>query len=322
MESEARYAWIGGTLIALFLSLATGVYWLSGAKNSLPGTRYTVYFQKQSLEGLQIGSEVRMRGIKVGRVADYRILPDTTRGVRVLLEVDARIPVLESAQATVNRKLVTGIAGVDLVNARASGAPLTRLLPGERYPVIAEGVPEMTRMTSVLEDLGNNGSEALQRINRLLSENNQRAISGTLANTRVLTGQLAEAAPALRETLEQSRRAMMRLEQVGVAAETTLVATGRQIDSLAAQSRDTLSAARDTLHTANAALEQTRTEIGALSLSLRLTADLASQDLQATSKVLRDSGRAMQQSARALGEPERILFGSPQGALGPGEERQ
>jgi phospholipid/cholesterol/gamma-HCH transport system substrate-binding protein len=315
MESEARYAWVGGTLIVLFLALAAGIYWLSGASDNLPSTRYTVYFKKQSLEGLQIGSEVRMRGIKVGRVADYRILPDAARGVRVLLEVDARIPVLEGALAVVNRKLVTGIAGVDLVNNASSGAPLSRLQPGELYPVIAEGVPEIIRMTGVLEELGNTGSEVLQRVNRLLSDDNQRAISGTLANTRALTGHLAETAPALRETLEQSRRAAARLEQVGVAAEATLNTAGHQIDSLAAQSRDTLQAARATL-------EQTRTEIGALSLNLRLTADLASQDLQATSKVLRDSGRAMQQSARALAEPERILFGPPQGNLGPGEERQ
>ena len=315
MESEARYAWVGGTLIVLFLALAAGIYWLSGASDNLPSTRYTVYFKKQSLEGLQIGSEVRMRGIKVGRVADYRILPDAARGVRVLLEVDARIPVLEGALAVVNRKLVTGIAGVDLINNASGGAPLSRLQPGEPYPVIAEGVPEIIRMTGVLEELGNTGSEVLQRVNRLLSDDNQRAIAGTLANTRALTGHLAEAAPALRETLEQSRHAAARLEQVGVAAEATLNTAGRQIDSLAAQSRDTLQAARDTL-------EQTRTEIGALSLNLRLTADLASQDLQATSKVLRDSGRAMQQSARALAEPERILYGPPQGSLGPGEERQ
>ncbi|MDO9227574.1 MAG: MlaD family protein [Pseudomonadota bacterium] len=322
MESEARYAWIGGTLIALFVILAGGLYWLSGAKNSQPNTRYTVYFQKQSLEGLSIGSEVRMRGINVGRVADYSILADPTRGVRVLLEVDARIPVLEGALAEVNRKLVTGIAGVDLINTKADGIPLTRLPPGEPYPVIAEGVPEMARMAGVLEDLGSNGGEALQRINLLLSDDNQRTIAGTLANTRALTGHLAAAAPALRDTLEQSRRAAESLERVGVMAESTLAASGRQIDSLAAQSRDTLATARATLNTANTALERAQSEIGALSLSLRLSADLASQDLQATSKVLRDSGRAMQQSAQALSKPERILFGPPPGAFGPGENHR
>ena len=322
MESEARYAWVGAMLIALFLALAVGVYWLSGASDNLPSSRYTVYFQKQSLEGLQIGSEVRMRGIRVGRVADYRILPDTTRGVRVLLEVDARIPVLEGAQAMVNRKLVTGIAGVDLINTTTSGAPLTRLPPGETYPVIAEGVPELARMANALEGLGSSGGEALQRFNRLLSEANQRAIAGTLANTQALTGQLAATAPALRETLKESRRVAEHLDHVGTVVEATLTSAGRQIDSLAAHSRDTLDSARTALNSAGATLEQTRADIGALSLSLRLSADLAGQDLQATSKVLRDSGSSLQLSARALAEPDRILFGPPPGSLGPGEERR
>lgn len=320
MESEARYAWVGGTLIALFVALAAGLYWLSGASDNLPGKRYVVYFQQQSLEGLQIDSEVRMRGIKVGRVADYGILADTTRGVRVLLEVDARIPVLEGAQAVVNRKLVTGIAGVDLINTRPSAPPLTRLQPGESDPVIAEGVPEITRMTGVLEELGSSGGEALQRFNQLLSDKNQQTLTRALDNTRVLTGQMVQVAPALQATLDQSRRAAEQLQQVGAMAEQTLNTTSRHLDDLAAETRTTLGAVRTTLNGAGAALEQSRAEISALSLNLRLTADLASQDLQATSKVLRDSGRTLQQSARALAEPERILFGIPQGSLGPGEE--
>lgn len=320
MESEARYVWVGSTLIVLFLALSAGIYWLSGAGDKLPSTRYTVYFHKQSLEGLQIGSEVRMRGIKVGRVADYRILPEAARGVRVLLEVDARIPVLEGAVAEVNRKLVTGIAGVDLINTRPNGSPLEQARPDEPYPVIAEGVPEITRMTGVLEDLGSQGGDALQRVNQLLSAENQRAIALTLANTQKITLHLAEAAPALKETLEQSRRAAERLEQVALLAQGTLSTGGRHLDSLALQTRDTLSAARGTLNDAQAVLEQTRGEITALSSSLRLATDLASQELQATSKLLRDSGRAMQQSARALSEPEQILFGPHRSSLGPGEK--
>ncbi len=321
MESEARYAWVGAMLIALFLALAVALYWLSGASDKLPSTRYTVYFQKQSLEGLQIGSEVRMRGIHVGRVADYRILPDTTRGVRVLLEVDARIPLLEGAQAVVNRKLVTGIAGVDLSNTNAGAAPLTRLLPGEPYPVITEGVPEITRMTGVLEDLGNRGGETLARINTLLSDNNQRALASTLANTRNLTGQLAASAPALQATLEESRRAAERLEQVGATADAAITAAGQRIDTLAARSVDTLNSVRGVLDDASATLNQTRADIGQLSLNLRLATDLTSQDLQATTKVLRDGAGSLQHTARALGEPERILFGPQPDSLGPGEER-
>ncbi len=312
MESEARYAWVGGTLILLFLALAGGIYWLSGASDTPSAKRYTVYFRKQSLEGLQIGGEVRMRGIKVGRVMDYTILPDTARGVRVLLEVDARTPVLEGVQAEVNRKLVTGIAGVDLVNTMIGGAPLMLKLLGEPYPVIAEGMGVVTRMTGELIDLGSVGGLALQRINLLLSQENQRAFRDTLKNTRDLTGGLGQVVPLLRETLEQSRHTAERLERAGVTAESALNTAARDLDSLTAQSRDSLSAART-------ALEQGRKEVSALSLSLRLSADLAGQELQATSKVLRDSGSALQQTAHALALPETLLFGAPQGDLGPGE---
>jgi phospholipid/cholesterol/gamma-HCH transport system substrate-binding protein len=319
MESEARYAWVGAMLIALFLALAASIYWLSGASEKLPTKHYLVYFQKQSLEGLQIGSEVRMRGIKVGRVADYGILADTTRGVRVMLEVDARVPVLEGAQATVNRKLVTGIAGVDLANPRADAAPLDRLPPGENYPVIAEGVPEITRVTGVLEDLGEHGNEALHRINTLLSDANQRALASALANTRVFTDELAATAPVLRQTLEQTRRGAERLEQVGVAAQTTLADAGRQFDTLAGESRATLADARVAMRGAQATLEQSRAEVAAVGLRLRLSADILSQDWMVTSKVLRDTGRAVQQTSNALSEPTTLIYGPPPESLGPGE---
>lgn len=320
MESDARYVWVGAMLIALFAAVAGGLYWLSGASDNLPTKRYTVYFRQQSLEGLQIGSEVRMRGIKVGRVADYDILPDAKRGVRVLLEVDERIPVLEGALAEINRKLVTGIAGVDIVNVRAGVAPITLVPTGEQYPVLAEGTPEITRMTGLLEDLGSNGGEALRRLNQLLSEDNQRALAGILANTRTLTGHMSTAAPQLQETLAQTQQAAARLEQVGVTADRVLSESGRNLDRLAHATQGTLESARVTLNHAGTALDQARGEIASLGLNLRLATDMASQELQTTSKVLRDSGRSLQQSTRALAEPERILFGPAQEHLGPGEE--
>ena len=69
MEPDARHAWVGLAVLALGALLAAGLYWLSGAEQHAV-KRYTVYFEKQSLEGLQINSDVRMRGITVGKVVD------------------------------------------------------------------------------------------------------------------------------------------------------------------------------------------------------------------------------------------------------------
>ena len=150
MEPETRYAWVGVGVLALVGLLAWGIYWLTGGTEHKVVKRYTVYFEKQSLEGLQIGSDVRMQGIKVGKVDDYAIIPGHARRVRVILEVDARTPVLEGVEAEVSRHLVTGLAAVDLVNVVEGGPPLTHVPPGEEYPVIQEGVPQLARVASTI----------------------------------------------------------------------------------------------------------------------------------------------------------------------------
>jgi phospholipid/cholesterol/gamma-HCH transport system substrate-binding protein len=127
--------------------------------------RYTVYFQNQSLEGLQLNSDVRMQGIKVGKVADYTILPGQAKTVRVLLEVDARTPVWEGAEAVVSRNLVTGLAAIDLDNVWKGGSDIGPAPEGEPYPVIDEGVPQMARISNTLESLGKTGGEAVERVN-------------------------------------------------------------------------------------------------------------------------------------------------------------
>lgn len=322
MESEARYIWVGAMLIGLFAALGAAIYWLSGASESLPTKRYVVYFKQQSLEGLQLGSEVRMRGIKVGRVADYTMLADVARGVKVLLEVDARIPLLEGATATVNRKLVTGIAGVDLVNTRMTARALDRLTPGEEYPVISEGIPEFDRVTDALEQLGGKGGETLDRLNKLLSDANQRALAATLTHTRDLTGELARTAPALSATLEQTRRAAERLDQVGGVAETTLRDAGRHIETLSRDSRETLTTARQTMDDARRLMAVGEKELSGVSLRLKASTDLLTQDWLATSRALRETGRSLQQTARSFSDPEILLFGPAKTALGPGEDAQ
>jgi phospholipid/cholesterol/gamma-HCH transport system substrate-binding protein len=313
MESDVRYAWVGAALMALLLLLAASIYWLTGAASQPLAKRYTVLFHSQSLDGVQTGSEVRMRGVKIGRVVDYGIPSDNTSRVRVIIEVDRRVPVLEGALAVVNRSLLTGLAQIGLANSVAEGPLLEKIPPGEKYPLIAEGTPDLDRYAGLVEDLGASGRETLQRVNRLLSEPNQRAISQTLKNTQDLTGQLAAAMPDLRATLADTRQAAQRLDQVGRAAESTLAHADRQIDSLARQGSATLEQARTTLVSA-------QNQIDTLGPRLKLSADLADQEIHATARALREAARDVQAPARALADPQRLLFGPDQTALGPGEK--
>lgn len=319
MESDARYAWVGAALLVLLGVLAGALYWLKNDRAGHDTERFIIYFREQSLEGLQINSDVRMQGIKVGKVVDYVILPSQAKTVRVLIEVDARTPILEGVEAVITRNLVTGLAAVDLENVWRGGTPLLDIPEGEQHIVIEEGVPRIARFTRSLEELGVSGQEAVGRFNTLLSDDNQRAIAATLRDMAMISAVMRDIPPEFAATLVATRQAANRFEALGGelvpvlrAGDTLIRRAGDDLDRLGAQTEATLRATRATLESLDAELRGT-------SLRLRLTADLGLQELQATARNLRAASDGVQAGSRAFADPERLFFGPRRDELGPGE---
>ena len=313
MEPEVRYAWVGAGVLALVALLIGGMVWLTGGTEEQQIKRYVVYFEKQSLEGLQISSDVRMQGIKVGKVQDYAIIPGQARRVRVILQVDARTPIFENAEAEVARHLVTGLAAIDLINPAEGNAPLMQVPDGEEFPVIKEGVPQFARVANTLEDMSVVGRDALVRFNMLLSDQNQKSLSGVLSNLDKLTGELHRTMPELNATLASARQVAGRVDTLGAEASQVMRETNAHIGRVATQTEATLASARDTLGAMNR-------EVHGLAVQLRMSADLATQEIQTTAQSLRLAGDALQESGRALSDPGRILYGTNAASLGPGEQ--
>ena len=122
-----------------------------------------------------------MQGIRVGSVTGFRISPRRPGSVEVLIRVDGTTPVRQSTHATVERHLLTGIASILLVNSTEESPRLTETPPNEPYPVIAEGESEY-KLTESAAYMAQRADETMQRINRLLSDENQEALSKILVN--------------------------------------------------------------------------------------------------------------------------------------------
>ncbi|MDR3393435.1 MAG: MlaD family protein [Parasulfuritortus sp.] len=313
MESEARYIRVGLATLILAALLIGGLFWLAGRSGTKDQERYIVYFRVQSLEGLQINSDVRMQGIKVGKVMDYAILPGEAHKVRVLLQVDARTPVMDGVEAVVSRHLVTGLAAIDLENPPQAQAPLTLVPEGEKYPVIPEGVSQLAKVTDNLEELSKTSQEALDRFNTLLSDRNQRAFAQTLSNLDSVTGDLKKTMPEMQTALVSVQHAADQMDGLGAEARTSLQSTTTQLNAVLGNASATLVSSRATL----VRMDQ---EVTTLSSQVKLTTDLAGQDIQSTAQSLREAGDALKDSGRALSDPARVLFGPNPHGLGPGEE--
>ena len=290
MEPEARYTAIGAVILALVVALAAAAVWLSRTGTRAEIRRYTVYFERESLEGLQIGSVVEMRGIQVGRVERVTIQRENINRVQVTVRIYGRTPVSDNTVAVVERKLVSGVARIALDTPRPPGPELTRITPGERYPVIAEGQSDLEQFSDQLNKLAVNGSGALAGVNELLSESNRKEIMTAIADLRTMSA------------------------RVRLAAD-DLARSGRQVAAAAGK-------VGDTADLVSGRVEGTLRDLSRAASALESAASIGTNELSATTQELRSSAEAVSRAAERFDDPRSLVFGPNPQQLGPGEARR
>jgi phospholipid/cholesterol/gamma-HCH transport system substrate-binding protein len=215
MEPEARFTIIGAVLLALLLAAAAATVWLTRSGPRSEYRYYTVYFDRQSLHGLQLGGDVEMRGVQVGRVERFAITRDNIQRVQVTIRVDGRTPVSTNTVAVVSRKILTSVARIELVTTGDPGPELVTVPPGERYPVIAEGQSDFEQITDSLSRLAATGTSVLKSVDELLNAENREVMTQTLASIR-------DMAEAIKKTAEAAEKAGASTDRAAVQATATL----------------------------------------------------------------------------------------------------
>lgn len=312
MEPEAKYTIVGATVLILAGLLAAAVVWLKSSGEGVDARQYKIYFERQSLEGLELRSYVTMRGIRVGSVTGFRFSQRQPGAVEVFISVDPSTPVRESTRATVERHLVTGLASVRLESASEDSPLLTKKPQDEPYPLIAEGESSIQQVSETLTQLAQRADQTMQRLNETLSPENRAALTELLDNLRRF-----------------SRRADATLKKV----DATLVSFGGAADEVRALARSVAGDSRKLAERfdrvgaeASVSLREVNQAMGRMSadverLSRRADALLGSGDeeLRATAQALRSAADSVGAAAGRLRDPRQVIFGPAEGGLGPGE---
>jgi phospholipid/cholesterol/gamma-HCH transport system substrate-binding protein len=327
MEAEAKYTYVGAAVLALVVALVTAVIWLKRTGADRDFARYTIYFEQQALDGLAVGSGVNMRGISVGRVLDYQLSSDRLNRARVDVRLDRRAPVRENTSAVITRNFVTGIAQIRLVTPEPPGPPLTRVPEGERFPVIAEGQPDMAEITGRVTELGEMAGDAMQRLSQLLSLENRQAATAMLANLRELSESLKKQLVGLDRAIAGVERAAGDFSRAAatMAATTERVGHGTtaaldDARALVADLRGAAAEAQRAIAQVSAAVASVQADTGVV--ARRLDASVAQLDDQLLVAVndLRANVERMQRTLDRLGDPRTALLGPEPSRLGPGEK--
>ena len=315
MEPEAKYTLVGATAVALLALLAGAVLWLVASSRAEDLQGYTIYFAKQSLEGLEVRSDVRMRGIRVGSVTGFSFASNRPGAVEVTIGISPKAPVRQSTQAVVDRNLITGLATIRLVNPNEASPPVARTDVGDPNPVIAEGASQLQQVSDTANQLAQRADETMRRISAVLSPENLASIRQSLDHVESLT--------------RKSDAALDHLDH-------TIVAIGHTADTLRASTRTLADDAHRlaerfdglgqqgtvSLRDASAAVSALSGDVDRIALHTETLLANSDLEIRLTARQLRAAAASLGSTARRFSDPQAAVFGPAPENLGPGEDRR
>ena len=249
MERDANYALVGVVSLAIFVGLLAFVVWLAGFSFNRQYDEYDIVFIGP-IRGLSEGGEVQFNGIKVGEVSDISLDPKDPNRVIARARLREGVPVRTDSYATLEPQGITGVNYVQ-ITAGTPSKPLlkTTVEPGE--------IPVIRSQKSALSDLLEGGGTVLQRtvqaldqINKLLTDENVRSVSATMHNVEEVTAELRarkQIIADLNRTINDLDRTALSIKQLADSSNSLVNQDGkRTLASLAAAAEELKTTAQTT----------------------------------------------------------------------------
>lgn len=328
MYSKVNYALVGLFVVGLFAAFLWGLFWLTLGGETKVYDRYRVYFQ-ESVAGLNPKATVRYRGVQIGQVESIRLDPTNPDRVDVVLDIERGTPIRRNTIATLSTRGLTGIAAVELSGGGSQSLPLEKE-PEQSLPVIQAGPSLVARLDDAFNNILTNVNTLSNRLERLLGDENQTALTQVLQHLSVITGAVADRSDSLRQTLANvetfTGALAQRSESLGKALD-QLTAGLEKSGDLGAQLRATLSdiraGAQSVRRTADT-FNQTSLDLSGIAKDgqreLQRLGQTTVPELNALLMQINDLAAVLQQLAELLEQnPRALLLGKPNGKPGPGE---
>ena len=230
MERDAHYAAVGIATVALMVALAVFFIWLARLSFTEDYDVYDIVFYGP-VRGLSEGGEVHFNGIRVGEVTDLNLDPQQGDQVIARVRLNGTTPVRVTSRAQLEPQGITGLTYIQRTAGNPESAILKSQYPENVIPVIQSQPSPIAELLSGSGTVLAQTVDALNRINRVMSDDNIRSLSTSIKNVEALSSEL-EARKGMFSELEQAlakaNSAIGEYEALGVSARQLVEGDGRQ----------------------------------------------------------------------------------------------
>ncbi|TDE07177.1 MlaD family protein [Flavobacterium sandaracinum] len=168
MNKESGYQWKLGMFVIIGLVLFVGTIYFVGKQKNLFGSTFELYSKFNSVNGLEVGNNVRLSGINIGTVEEIDFLNDTSVVIKLVIRDEVRKYIKKDAIASINSD---GLMG-DKVLTISSGKNSTVIVENNNYITSKRSIEMDDLMVSVKKSVDNAGVITAQLAQFSYSMNN------------------------------------------------------------------------------------------------------------------------------------------------------
>ncbi|UKL14535.1 MlaD family protein [Dissulfurimicrobium hydrothermale] len=321
METRANYTIVGLFVMIFTIGALVFAMWLGGFYKK---DRFKYYYTelKESVSGLNKDAPVKYMGVTIGSVKDIMIDPSNPTKVRILLEVQKDTPILQGMYATLNFTGITGIAYIEIRGGKQGALPLTAKNGG--IPVIPSRPSLFSEVGMSAANITGKLEQAIDRINRLMTDENADHLNAFLQHLDELSGRLNDGfSPKtidnIRLLVENLTEASQRLKNIATEAD-SLRPMARELSQKADLTLDRLASASSNIDELSLELDK---KVKAGDYDIKPMLEPSVFMLNDTLREARSLLSTLHEEAKAIGNsPADLLLKRSRPLLGPGEESE
>jgi phospholipid/cholesterol/gamma-HCH transport system substrate-binding protein len=302
MSNKSSKFFIGLFVIIGALICAVIIIWVGAANVFMKGSLYNVYFD-ESVQGLQVDSAIKYRGVEIGKVQSIKVAPDY-RLIEVVMKIDLEGDLQKQTIATLKTAGITGIVFIELDQLKAGDlANSPKITFKSSYPVIPSRRSEISRFfadTGVIiesiKDMDIKGiSEQLRDTTRSIETFLEgKRVTNIMTNLESTSANLNQAIAKINKTVNEGKVDQAVNETLGVLSD----------------ARDLIEQAKNEIEALNLKEKSSRTDILLNNIDKKTKA--ITSELQDTSENLRVTSENLQKLSDNLKRnPSELIFSKP-----------
>jgi len=233
MDSKGYHFFIGLFVIFGITGIfATGI-WLSRQDSTEKTIPYEIHFE-ESVSGLNIGSWVNYRGIRIGSVNYMGIKPDNPQLVLVRISVQGDHQIRQGDVASLKFGGITGASYINIEGALPGSEVIPSrdaapaLIPSRKseFAQLVRGVPELISQGTIL----------VERFANILNQGNQEQLESILTNVNTISASLADQKENISEMVNTIQDAATEFTALSLSLNTTIT----KVDTLISRMNTTV----------------------------------------------------------------------------------